>query len=775
MPVNHPVLFWLSDPVLPNETVMLVGADFTASSVVDLAIVGSDGEPTWTEIAPEQWTGISLKAVIPPDWPNGLYGCRVRNGSAVSKTVYVNAPDVWWKQGEGGVDAAVAGSWLRLFGKCLDIEGGARVRLAGGPELELQERGCFALRAEVPPDLPGGDYALEVSNGQGGEAGWRSAGRLRVSTPVPDTRPVFNVLGRGADPTGLKDCTGAIMQCVERAHGLPQGGIVYLPRGRYRIDGILRSGTFMDSPLILPENVSLRGEGAELTSLWWPTREKPLPSLIECRRGCSIEDLAIYSQGPRRLTITGDSHVTLRNLLIRANAYFMTVGPGKSHHGNRTPEDGGAAAISLWGDNNRILNCDILVSGNVLDIRSGRGNVIAGNRMHGTGKHELSFCSEMIYENNVFEGSYLSSGANIALHFGGTISKHIYYAGNTTRHLYTGDHECLTLDGHGCAYFGHVTGVDGERFRLAGPRISPKGKGGMRELLNTAVHVLDGRGAGQYRFVRSDDAGLVTIDRPWDVDPDASSLIMIGAFNGRHLILGNTGQDVGTLVQLYPPNCECFVVGNRGIRTSNINSIGYSGTWPDREDQSVLSRIEVSWYNQFLDNEILVGNSWGGGTTHVDSWLGGEATLEIHGAARLYARKADGGLLNVFQTPEWVAGALGETQLRDINIPISRFQIVRRHRIHNNSSIRIRGCVADAIVEHCQVSKSRRGIRVDMEVLVARDTTDLGMLRDYAPSPSAEHPALPFLRPSAVLLRANAFEDVETPYSGTSLDSAKVV
>jgi hypothetical protein len=770
-----PVVFWHSDPVMPDETVVLSGADFRATTEVDLALVVDGQEAKWTAVSPLQWSAVSLKAVVPADWPKGVYACRARDGRAVSKTVYLNAPDVWWKQGEGGVDAALSGGWLRLFGKCLDIDGKARARIADGPELKLEECGCFALRARLPADLPAGNYQVEVSNGKGGAAGWRGAGSVTVKTRVPDTRPILNVLDCGADPTGMKDCTVAIVQAFERAHGLKSGGIVFLPRGRYRVDGILRSGTWIDSPLILPENVTLRGEGASLTSLWWPTREKPLPTLIECRRGCSVEDLAIYAQGPLNIAITGDSNVTLKNLIIRANPYYMTSGPGGSHHGNRTPDKPGAQVISLWGDNNRVLNCDILGSNCVLDIRSGRGTVISGNTLRGAGTHALNFCSEMIYENNLFEGSHVSGGGNIALHFGGVISKHVYYAGNRTRNLYTGDHECLTFDGHGGAYFGHVKEVTGTRFTLVGKPQCREGKGTMSDMHDTAVYIVDGRGAGQYRFLsRYDAKGRITVDRPWDVEPDASSLIEIGGFNGRHLIIGNTGEDVGTLVQLYPTNCECFVVGNKGIRASNINCLSASGTYANVRDKRKITRMEVSWRNQFLDNEVVFGNAWGGGCTEVDRWLGGEATLQIHGCARRYTGvPGQEGCRTLYQDPEWVRIALGESKPRDINIAASRFHIVRRHIIRNNSSIRIRGCVADAVIEHCQIAHSRRGVRIDAEVQIDMPN-HLGMLFDFFPEPSAEHPVLPFLRPTGVLARRNRFEDVEIPYSGTALDQSKI-
>ena len=767
--VGVPVVFWHSDPVMPDETVVLAGADFSADSMVELSLVDSMADNGWTAVTPAQWSELSLKAVVPAEWPKDVYACRVRNGEHVSTPVFLNAPDVWWKQGEGGVDVTFSGSWLRLFGKCLDLEGGARLRLSNGCELKLEERGCFALRASLPADLPPGDYQLEVSNGCGGESGWRNAGRLAIKAPVTDTRPIFNVLDYGADPTGMKDCSMAFDTAIVYSHG-QGGGIVFVPRGRYRLDGVMRPGIFMDSPLVLPENVSLRGEGANLTSLWWPTREKPLSSLIECRSHCSVEDLALYAQGPMHYGITGDSDVVLKNLLIRMNPYYMTHGPGASgtHHGNPVPQKTSASAICLWGANNRIIGCDILAAYCAFDIRSGQGSVISGNTIRGGSQHYLSFCAEMIYEHNVFEGSLLSGGSNIALHFGGFVSKHIYYSGNRASHQYTGDHEWLTFDGHGEAYVGHVKEVDGPCFSLVGKPQPPEGCG-LRHMHGLAVYIVDGRGTGQYRFLSSYDAEWrITVDRPWEVDPDASSLIEIGTFNGRHIIISNTGEEVGAL-QLYPPNCECLVVGNKSVRASNINSLGaFGGTHRPAEDKA--THMEVSWRNQFLDNEIVVGNAWGGGQTEADRWLGGETALQIHGFARYY----DYGLNRIlYQSPEWVAAALGEDKPRDINIALSRFQIVRRHIIHNNSSIRIRGVVADVVVEHCRIAHSQRGIRVDMETQVDYPK-DLGMLFDFSPEPSDKNPMLPFSRPVGVLARRNHFDDVHKPYSGTALEHAKV-
>ena len=70
-----PVVFWHSDPVSPNETLVIAGGNFTSDAVVELSVVieKGEGEPEWTPVKPLQATGTSLKAVIPVAWPTLLW------------------------------------------------------------------------------------------------------------------------------------------------------------------------------------------------------------------------------------------------------------------------------------------------------------------------------------------------------------------------------------------------------------------------------------------------------------------------------------------------------------------------------------------------------------------------------------------------------------------------------------------------------------------------------------------------------------------------------
>jgi len=775
-----PCIFWHSDPVNPNETVVISGGNFAPDAVVELGVVTGKGkadQPEWTSVKPLQATESSMKAVIPAGWPLGIYACRVKQGKSVSKTVYVNAPDVWWKQGDEGVDRTRQGGWLRLLGKCLDFEGQASVSLvaeSGSKEvisLEMENCSGFSLKAKIPASLAPGKYRVLVSNGKGGKEGVRDAGLLEALPVKAAPKATISVLDMGADPTGMKDCTVAIVQVIERL-SMIGGGVVYFPSGRYRIDGTLRSGTWIKSPLFIPENITLRGEGQDLVSLWWPDQEKALPTLIDGRNDFGIEDLTIYTQGHHSTIITGSNNVRIHNVRIRANYYYMITTEGGPHHVRSVTPPARLTcgpAILLWGENNQVTDCDIFHSTTAFDLRLGRGNLIANNAIRVCNMHRLYGACEMIFENNVHTGNSLTAGgSDISLFMGASIAKQVYYAGNCSSHVYGGDHEALTLDGHVSAYFGKVKKIEADSFALAGKLFDDiPGQGIVTDMHAMAVFIVDGTGAGQYRWVTSYEGNRVTIDREWDQAPDETSFVNIGGFNGRHLFINNTAIDAGTIIQLYPPNCECIVAGNRSIRSSNINSLGKFGKLKDTN----YIRVENSWYNQFLDNHVVVGNTWGGGSTQIDRWIGGECTLNVWGWEVYFYTTDLGEDQDVFLTPEVLKTITGETKLRARSIPASRFQIIRRYRVDNNSSIRIHGSVADVLIEGCDLNRSRKGIRIDME-MDYQQPRDIGQLFDFDPEPSETHRPIPFLSPEGVLIRNNQFKNVQIPYSGTALSEA---
>lgn len=766
---NKPVIFWHSDPVLPNETLVISGEFFQEDAVVE--IVRTDGKGTKkTSLKPIQQSSTSLKVVIPGDWSVEAWKYRVVQESGRSSEEIVNNSDVWWVQGDGGLKTSTQDGWVRVFGKCLAFSKKTSIWLTDKKKkkfaLKVDEQSGYSLKAIVPAKLAAGKYDIVVDNGIGGQ----KQSELEVLEKDRSKQKVLNVLDFGADPTGKKDCTVAIVQAIELISSFA-GGVIYFPRGRYRIDSILRSGTFIKSPLKVPEGITLRGEGVDLVSLWWPDQEEPLPTLIEGGANFGVEELSIYTQGNFCSIITGESNTKIHKVRIRASRYYMAGYNGGPHHGRKFEDvdpSATGAALQLWGRNIQVTDCDILTSSLGLDLRHPKGAYIAGNTIEARNFHFFNGGDGVIFENNSFHGCENSGGCNLGLHMGAQTAKHYYYAYNKTSNTFRGDREGLTLDGHCVAYTGHIKSLDACTIDLPEEQGRASEKGVTKNMDGLVVYILAGKGRGQYRWVKNVDGSKVTLDEAWLSPPDETSLISIAGYNGRHLFIGNEMIDTGTMLQLYPPNCECIAAGNKAVRASNINSLSKLGKKKDND----FWRVEQSWYNQFIENEYVVGNGWGAGATQIDRWIGGETCLNIWGW-QVHYYTVDGADYDEFLPPEVLKGLLKEDEARQASIPLSLFQIIRRHKVHNNSYIRVQGCVSDVLIEGCELNNTEKGVVIDAQIDYEQPD-DLGQLFDFTPETVNEDQVLRFLSPESVLVRNNAFDNVTIPMSGTALESDKV-
>ena len=195
---DAPQVFWASDPVLPNDTVLAMGEGMggvTGARLTRLPDTPPTGAMTtgvasgavWQTVRPLQVTPNAAKFIVPPAWKAGAFACRLVAGGVTSKTFLVNAPDPWWLQGDGG-EGATPGGWLRVFGKSLGFGGvsWALLRDERGKVIVLPAapNDGFALRFTLPKALTPGNYTVFVHNGTGGDAAWTRGGCAgRASAP----------------------------------------------------------------------------------------------------------------------------------------------------------------------------------------------------------------------------------------------------------------------------------------------------------------------------------------------------------------------------------------------------------------------------------------------------------------------------------------------------------------------------------------------------------------------------------------------------------------
>jgi len=660
-----PQIIEASDPVRPDEAVLVIGEAFGKDATVELAVLPEKAasvpldqatpEPLqWEKILPLQCDNRSLKFVVPKTWKQGVWVCRVRQGAEVSKPVILNAPDAWWWNGDEG-ETATPGGWLRVFGKSLNFGGASRVtlRAVDGKIITLSDNrpSPYALAFSLPADLAAGDYQMRVHNGMGGESGWNSAGTVIIRPRTEWKKDVFNVKDYGPDPSA------ALLAALDKAKA-NGGGIVYLPRGRYEVK----------YTLVIPPNTVLRGESMDLVSLCWPDFDKPPVDLIDAS-DFGIESLTLYCLNHVNVVSEGyaSKRAILRHVRIRANSYFMMEEQNKEFRGRHGPlnRDGMGAAVLLRGRNYEITDCDIYGSGYSVRLLMAKTGIIARNKLHyGACGYGIENPERCIFEDNVVEGASLTSAGNGFSTFWSTRAWHAYFAHNQVRQVYGGDREMMTLDLGPAAYSGAIAKVSGTSLTLANDPVfqdfTPKPS---TNFTNGAVQIIDGKGTGQYRFVTANNGREWQVDRPWTVEPDKDSRVTICAFRGLNLYVGNTFEDGGAC-QLYGAAHDSIVAENKGSRMS-----GFS-VWGLRIPQW---NEQPSWFCQFLDNEILVGNAYGMSSS-------GFGTVPFD-----------------------------ETKTYDL--PLVSGAIFRRNVCQNNASFSLGGLTTDTIVEHCTVHHAEYGIQ----------------------------------------------------------------
>jgi hypothetical protein len=322
----------------------------------------------WTTIKPIQINENSAKFIIPTDFKMGVFACRLAAGDFKSNAVLINAPDVWWMQGDCG-DVGSPGGWLRVFGKSLNFGGASRACLKSdnGSALNLKASvaDCYNLTFQIPESVSDRAYTLCVHNGLGGQSAWKKAGEIKIRKPNPWPVEIYNVKKIGL---------GAALARAKEYHG----GVIYFPRGQYEMKG----------QIVLPPRTILRGEGAGLANIYWSSMEKPPPSLIT---GASfgIENIAIYVEGFHNNVIADSPQsdgVKIKNVLIRANAFFTLTDIGdmeKEWRGKKvlhaTRENG--SALRIQGRNFQVTDCDILATHKAIELSHSQNGLIARNNI----------------------------------------------------------------------------------------------------------------------------------------------------------------------------------------------------------------------------------------------------------------------------------------------------------------------------------------------------------------------------------------------------------
>eukprot|EP00041_Stephanoeca_diplocostata_P029079 m.848888 g.848888 ORF g.848888 m.848888 type:complete len:528 (+) comp23490_c2_seq17:528-2111(+) len=390
----------------------------------------SNGSSSPTQVMAAQVSGDAVKVTIPASLPLDAYNISVNGSEPIS----VNVPDIWWAMGDTGNASTpggwvrVFGRGLSLSADAaasdnqrikLDVQSLAaamksavrRQDFAAVEELASQQS-ALAQNAQVaqserdttliltpvtsegskivltapptnvssvsavfplPHTIPPGEYQVSVSNGaaSSGMDSFVSPTMPHVATiqvlpaaAVAFPTKKFEVSSYGckggANNSGMPiNCTDAALAAIHAA-GTAGGGEVYFGIGRWYITG----------PLLLPDNVVLKGAGMDLTAIYFAsTNETTAPSSHIAPAAHStkkyvryaVEDLAIYilSYYTNVFKISADTDgVKIRRVRVRANAFHC------GNENSRLPTwtfHGGGFNPLIWvhGINFEVSDCDL--------------------------------------------------------------------------------------------------------------------------------------------------------------------------------------------------------------------------------------------------------------------------------------------------------------------------------------------------------------------------------------------------------------------------------
>jgi len=666
-----PAAVWVSQPVEPGEAVMVYGGPWTNVTAVELS--GPEGRT----VTPLKVTGDCVTFVCPADWPQSAFGAKVVTGVGTAE-VRVNAPEVWWLQGDAG-RGATPGGWLRAFGRCVGYGGKAWLELRGngGTRKLAAPGGLYAVRAAIPADLPSGEYEVFLNNGLAAEA--LPAGRVKVALAAePWPERVFDITAYGAIANDNNDDTRAIRAALADIVK-NNGGILYLPRGRFGMRG----------ELALPPKTLLRGAGMALSQLYWLDEDDPKGALVSGTRDFGIEEIFLSAANIDEGIVVqppaaGETWKNANILLRRVRTRFLHTDTITAEESFRRSRASGRAFL-LDGEYVRVIGCDFYATKGS-SILHGDYLYACSNRFDGVSCGYLGG-RQCIFEDNDHEGRGISFANG---------SRNFYMKGNRIGAVYNdGDRETFTTDGGRTTYNGNPVSVSPNGLTLK----QGAWRDSMESWIGETVLIIGGRGAGQLRHIREIRGREVEVDRPWDIVPDTESFVVIGKERDRLLFIDNEDRD-GNPFQLYGSAVDVVFAGNRFQRNSGLQAFGMSkGGSP-----------EPSWFIQFLGNEILEGNA-------------------VRGPMSFNVPALDG----------WLA-FYDRGIVKPLTYPENRVGIMRRNVLHGNAYISSHGRVENLLIENNVVKNADRGISVagSVEGAIVRGNRFEGVLRPFELSGSVQ-------------------------------------
>ena len=570
-----------------------------------------------------QKTVNSIKFKIPENIQKGIYAVKLWDSAyESSKIIYLNAPKVTYTIGKDGGELtdkkescgrSAPGEEIRVIGnffslgdsgenilvKLVNIANANEKYILDSSSVEVQSDNSLSVKIPAEISVANGKkvFELSVHSGFGNDTAWS---RPVLITVQPDLRSewkndVFNVADYGADGSNTQNATPYFVDALS-AISQNGGGILYLPKGTYRIQ----------SSLIIPENVQIIGEEQKEVIVLFVPYDLEYNNfaddyLLKFTKNISIENITFLgSRIPGFLYGYGESsdNVYLKNIKLHFEP--LAGAASQAPHGFNPLVSAAEQQLMLYaekpnyifslqnrGSNVRMENMDLsdvrtMGASKIYNYKNGSYYWYVANNVFDNGRpmHNTVIAHYSIQENN--EATLVLWGEGV------------YTANNNVLGTTQNNREGWVAD-HGAEYAGIMTPVNNtsdNRFFYLTTVLSSN----CTEFAQ--VYVRSGQGVGQTRRVISSRtvAGanknytLIEVDRPFIVMPNSNSKVVIRRNRQSLYFVNNKMKDCAAGFAFYGGCCDV-------VYDSNV----YNGVY-GIYNMGIFS--DVNWYVSYNNEEI---------------------------------------------------------------------------------------------------------------------------------------------------------------------------
>ena len=640
---GKPVIFNFNEGALPGEAFGVQGDSFGKAAELWIALVQGGEKKLTPKVSLKVVTRSEsyVAAVLPADHllPAGsLTAVWVKNGNQWSEPVFINRARVVTVEYE----EIMPGYTFRVFGRNL-LFSGQKPSLSlydASKKQTLQAEVILAdpyiLQVKAPQGvIPGVRYHIVVTNGSGGKWGESTAEEtILARSNAPDPFGVgapwgadfkfdqnrYNVktdvrLKLKAKGDSIANDRDPIQQAIDKA-GADGGGVVYLPEGNYKLIFTTGSGLTMRS------NVVLMGDGPDKSFILFGYGTPP-PYPDPIGKGHWPDDTTdgVGMLWPLGTNKSGMSGICIQNVNTSGiwRHSLKTMIPKEKIPGGAGSEFFAvncrfelSMAVGLgWSfvDRMVIADCDFESTTQntwpwMWHCNGSTNFAVRGNRVHyAAGRFGFNESFNGIIENN-----HITRSGDLQTFKGETGGFNIDYAKDIVVIKNRMDvngaaifprNQGETILSQGCNPTGQTVGVatavtattltDAKQHWSA---YNPLVLGSSR-----AVAIVDGKGTGQWRSIKSSNEGTLTIDRPWDVTPEAGCHYVVMSWSAEDwLVKDNILEDNHQGIMFY---CGCNDVAIQGNKLTNS-----SGIYLRSDQRANEGRYNLTWNATVVENEI---------------------------------------------------------------------------------------------------------------------------------------------------------------------------